>query len=780
MFCMFKRSVIAMALGLALLAANAAPTITSFNPSLGAAGDLITIYGTGFSAGYVTVEFYSKKTSNYAGALSDTVIQAEVPAGVQTGPIKVFVGSSSFTSLANFTVVGPGPYLTGFSPGFGAAGDLVVLEGIHLNTTTGVKFNGVNAPDFVPNANGTFLNVYVPPGATNGPIVVLSNYGNSTSAAPFVVVGPGPYISGFDPVNGNAGTTVYVSGIHLSTVTNVTFNGRSGVNLYPQSDTQIIVEAPSQVTSGPIKVSSPEGTFTTSSNFFGPPLITGFAPYLGRAGTNVIITGTNFLGATAVLFGELNASFAVLNNNTVRANVPAGTFSSPVRVNVPGSSFITTTNMRMEPTITGFTPSHGVPATVVSISGAALNEGATAVKFGGLNAASFTVVGYGQINATVPAGTTNAPISVTTSNGTFTTGSSLFYVPPIITGFSTSNSPAGSLITIYGQNLLGTIAVSFNGTATTFIPPTENTRIEVTVPLGFTTGPVTITTPGGATTSPGKYYGVPSLTGFTPTSGLPGTTVTINGKNFDGATQVLFNGLPASTFAVVNNNSIQAMVPANATTGFITVLTPGGSITTTNVFTLNYTADLILSVLTSVTNAVIGSNFVYSLNLFNDGPHDAPNVMLTNTLPPNTVLKSFTTPGETPSISGNTITFPLGFMISGDTRSLSITVEPTATGYLTNTARVLSGTTDPATTNNLVVTRTFVEPLATLGIQRLGGNQVRVSWPLALTNHHLQQQTNLSPTGTWFDVPATPVVISNQNTVTEPIMAPSRFYRLRR
>ena len=116
----------------------------------------------------------------------------------------------------------------------------------------------------------------------------------------------------------------------------------------------------------------------------------------------------------------------------------------------------------------------------------------------------------------------------------------------------------------------------------------------------------------------------------------------------------------------------------------------------------------------------------------------------------------------------------------GDTRSVTITVEPTATGYLTNTARVLSGTTDPATTNNLVVTRTFVEPLATLGIQRLGGNQVRVSWPLALANHHLQQQTNLSPTGTWFDIPATPVVISNQNTVTEPIMAPSRFYRLRR
>jgi len=780
MFYSFTRFVVVLAIGVGLRVATAAPVISYFTPLNGSSGDMVTIYGSGFyPSTVVKVTFFNNKLSTYAGALSASTIQAAVPTGVQAGPITVTVDGSSYTSLANFNVVGPGPYITDFSPGYGAVGDLVTLNGIHLNTASAVTFNGISAPNFVPNANGDILNVYVPSGATNGLIVVQSTSGNATSSVPFTVVGPGPFVSGFDPVYGNAGTQVYLDGLHLTSVTSVTFNGVPGANLYNQADTRIRVDAPTGVTSGPLQVISPQGIFTTSSNFFGPPVITGFSPVLARAGTNVLIAGTNFLGATSVLFGNLTASFIVLSNHAVQAIVPDGTVSAPVRVNVPRSAFITSTNLRMQPTITGFVPSNGVPTSVVSLAGAALNEGATAVKFGGLNAASFTVVGYGQIDATVPAGATNAGISVTTSNGAFTT-IPIFYVPPVITGFSSSNSPAGSLITILGRNLLGTTGVSFNGTTTTFSPPTENTRLQVTVPFGFATGPVTVTTPGGSTVSTGKCYGAPSLTGFSPMNGLPGTTVTITGTNLDGAFQVLFNGLPASSFGVINNNSLQATVPANATTGFIAVSTPGGSVTSTGVFVLSYTADLILSVLTSTTNAVIGSNFVYTLNLFNFGPDAAPNVRITNTLPQNVVLSSVTTSTGSVSQSGSTIIGLLGDMNSGGGRSMTITIQPMTTGYLTNTARVRSDTVDPDGTNNLVITRTMVEPLALLGIERFPTNLVRLSWPLALSNMHLQQRTNLVSPDLWLDIPGSPVVISNENTVTEPTAAPSRFYQLRR
>jgi uncharacterized repeat protein (TIGR03803 family) len=60
-----------------------------------------------------------------------------------------------------------------------------------------------------------------------------------------------------------------------------------------------------------------------------------------------------------------------------------------------------------------------------------------------------------------------------------------------------------------------------------------------------------------------------------PTSGKVGAAVTILGTNLAGATGVKFNGLAAS-FTVVSGTEIKTSVPVGATTGRITVTTPGG------------------------------------------------------------------------------------------------------------------------------------------------------------------------------------------------------------
>src|SRR5213593_2523531 len=77
----------------------------------------------------------------------------------------------------------------------------------------------------------------------------------------------------------------------------------------------------------------------------------------------------------------------------------------------------------------------------------------------------------------------------------------------------------------------------------------------------------------------------PTITGFTPASGPVGTSVTISGTNFSGATAVRFNGVGA-TFMVNSATSIQATVPAGATTGPISVITPGGTATSGTNFTI--------------------------------------------------------------------------------------------------------------------------------------------------------------------------------------------------
>jgi hypothetical protein len=64
----------------------------------------------------------------------------------------------------------------------------------------------------------------------------------------------------------------------------------------------------------------------------------------------------------------------------------------------------------------------------------------------------------------------------------------------------TSGTP-GSQVIIWGDHLLGTTGVSFNGTAATAFSNITGNYVSVTVPAGAVSGPVTIATPNGTATS---------------------------------------------------------------------------------------------------------------------------------------------------------------------------------------------------------------------------------------------------------------------------------------
>jgi uncharacterized repeat protein (TIGR03803 family) len=60
--------------------------------------------------------------------------------------------------------------------------------------------------------------------------------------------------------------------------------------------------------------------------------------------------------------------------------------------------------------------------------------------------------------------------------------------------------------------------------------------------------------------------------------GTVGQTGGILGQGFTGTTSVSFNGIPAS-FTVISDTFLKATVPAGATTGYVTVTTPSGTLT---------------------------------------------------------------------------------------------------------------------------------------------------------------------------------------------------------
>jgi uncharacterized repeat protein (TIGR03803 family) len=64
-----------------------------------------------------------------------------------------------------------------------------------------------------------------------------------------------------------------------------------------------------------------------------------------------------------------------------------------------------------------------------------------------------------------------------------------------------SSEAAGKWVLLWGANLLGTTAVSFNGTPAASFAVASSQGVFAEVPNGATTGPITITTPNGSSTS---------------------------------------------------------------------------------------------------------------------------------------------------------------------------------------------------------------------------------------------------------------------------------------
>jgi hypothetical protein len=139
---------------------------------------------------------------------------------------------------------------------------------------TGVRFN-TSSLVTPTNASTTSATAVVPAGATTGRIHVYTAAGQATSATNFTVTPvPAPTISSFTPTFGPTGTSVKIMGTNFSgtvsgasfTTTGVTFNNVTAT-FAVNSATQITATVPSTATTGPIKVTTPGGTATSSSNF---------------------------------------------------------------------------------------------------------------------------------------------------------------------------------------------------------------------------------------------------------------------------------------------------------------------------------------------------------------------------------------------------------------------------------------------------------------------------------------------------------------------------------
>jgi YD repeat-containing protein len=301
-------------------------------------------------------------------------------------------------------------------------------------------------------------------------------------------------------------------------------------------------------------------TFTVGASIFS------LSPTTGIVGQSVTINGANFGGTQGASTVTFNGTIATVTNwaaNAITATVPTGATTGPVIVTVNGQasngvSFVVTTSTPTSSIQYGY-DSLGRLTTVIDRDG---------------NKATYNYDSVGNL------------LSITRSTASTVT----------ISGLGASSGFAGTSVTINGSGFSSTPGdnvVMVGGKHASVISSTP-TEIVITVPVGASTGPVSVVSPGGAVVSNdvftvlggGGLPNQPTITSFNPTSGAAGTSVQITGTNFDpdlADNTVLLNAIAAPVTNAAAT-TLTATVPAGVSSGRITVITPSGQVTSATDF----------------------------------------------------------------------------------------------------------------------------------------------------------------------------------------------------
>ena len=226
------------------------PSVTSLAPASGNVGSTVTLTGAGY-AGVTAVAFNGAAAQFTIG--SSTQITATVPSGATTGAVTVTSPNGVGTSTGNFTVTVP-PTITSVTPGKGAVGTFVTVQGAHFEDITKVTFAGVPAPYHFDTS--TQITTVVPAGAQTGLIEVTTAGGVGASATSFVVdVRPG--LSRVSPTAGKRGATVTLTGRDFGAVRlsgYVKFGTVKCTRFVSWSPTRIKCKVPAKARFGKLKV----------------------------------------------------------------------------------------------------------------------------------------------------------------------------------------------------------------------------------------------------------------------------------------------------------------------------------------------------------------------------------------------------------------------------------------------------------------------------------------------------------------------------------------------
>lgn len=471
------------------------PQITSFTPSSGNAGTVVTIRGNYLSGCLVT---FGNTISPFVNTLSDTLLTATVGTGASG---KVGLSNTAGQVLSIDSFIFTGPTILSFNPVTASPGDEITITGTRLNNVTGVSFGGTPAASFTA-VSATQVKAVVGNGSSNS-ISVNTALGTATIAGFYMK----PQISSFSPANAGAFAVITIRGKFLNSISSVRFGPHEAQSFTYVSDT-VITAVVGETGGNNISVTTLGGTVTAAGFTFIPgPIYFSLAPVSGSRGTEITITGDNLQWTTGLSVGGVPVdSFVIVDRNLLKAYVGNGA-SGQVRLETLGGIIVFGWFFYFDkPQITSFTPVSGGPMDLVSIKGTNLQgiqrdtlmgfgeAGYLKVRFGGIECRQFGETSDTLLNVYLTE-SASGYVYVETPGGKDSLPGFIYKPVPVVTDFNPVTAPTGDTITINGRNFSSTPAnnvVYFGGTAAKVVTAT-NVSLQVIVPAGATFEPISVT-----------------------------------------------------------------------------------------------------------------------------------------------------------------------------------------------------------------------------------------------------------------------------------------------
>ena len=182
----------------------------------------------------------------------------------------------------------------------------------------------------IQDTNGTFYGTTQSDGAGFGTVFSLSE-----GLHPFVKI---------LTTSGKEGAKVGMLGQGFSSSSVVKFGGTKATTIVLSGTTFITATVPAAALTGSVTVTTGTTTLTSTKTFDVLPTITTFTPESGPVGTPVTIKGTGLKQTTKVTFDGKSATFTVVSDTEITADVPTGAATGKISATTKGGSAASATS----------------------------------------------------------------------------------------------------------------------------------------------------------------------------------------------------------------------------------------------------------------------------------------------------------------------------------------------------------------------------------------------------------------------------------------------------